>query len=151
MDQWSDGSMWMRILEMGSTQNKKVTILNMIEYIGAWEWYDRQVDLATTTIRTKKNKLVDRKGAAIHVLNTIQSTQWGTATRGRWISGLGRVAVEQEGNAADLCPDVDTGVTETDRRRQRKRVSVQLSRGQRLSTKLIKALGLGILFSPKIW
>ena len=151
MDQWSDGSMWMRILEMGSTQNKKITILNMIEYIGAWEWYDRQVDLATTMIRTKKNKLVDRKGAAIHVLNTIQSTQWGTATRGRWISGLGRVAVEQEGNAADLCPDVDTGVTETDRRRQRKRVSVQLSRGQRLSTKLIKALGLGILFSPKIW
>lgn len=151
LDQWSDGSMWIRILEMGSTQNQKVTILNMIEYIGAWEWYDGQVDLAMTTIRTKKNKLVDRKGAAIHVLNTMQSIPCGIAPRGRWIGGLGRVAVEQEGDAADLYPDGDTGITETDRRRQRKRISVQLSRGQRLSTKLVKVLGLGILFSPKIW
>lgn len=41
LHQWSDGSMWMQVLEMGSTQNQRVTILNMLEYMGAWEWYDK--------------------------------------------------------------------------------------------------------------
>ncbi|EXJ56205.1 uncharacterized protein A1O5_12661 [Cladophialophora psammophila CBS 110553] len=149
-DQWTDGSMWVRILEIGSTQNQKVTILNMIEYIGAWEWYDRQVEFAMTTIRTKKKKLVDRKGAATHVLNTMQSMRRETVPRGRWVGGVGRVAVEQESDAADLYSDGDTDITEAHRRSHRKRISVQLSRGQKL-TKLVKALSLGILFSPKIW
>jgi hypothetical protein len=34
------------------------------EYMGAWEWYDRQVELSQATTRNK-NKLVDRRGAAI--------------------------------------------------------------------------------------
>ena len=144
--------MWMRILERGSTQNQRVTILNLIEYIGAWEWYEKQVNLATTTIRTKNGKLVDRKGAATHVLNTLRSTQREAATRGRWFGGVGRVVIEQEGDTANLGPDAgDAGITAKDRQFQSKRISVQLSRGQKLSTKLVKELGLGILFSPKIW
>ncbi|MCJ1477241.1 hypothetical protein MMC13_005912 [Lambiella insularis] len=124
----------------------------MLEYMGAWEWYEKQVNLATTTILTKKGKLVDRKGAATHVLNTMWSTQREAAPRGRWIGGLGNVAIEQEGDNADLDLDgSNAGVTAKDRQLQRKRISVQLSRGQKLSTKLVKELGLGILFSPKIW
>lgn len=150
-DAWSDGSMWMRILEMGSTQNQKVTILNMIEYIGAWEWYDRQVNLAKATIRTKKGKLVDHKGAATHVLNAMGGVQWSAAPRGGSISGVGTVAIWQEEDSTDLNPENDGGISAKDRQLQRKRISLQLSRGQKLSTKLIKDLGLGILFSPKIW
>ena len=37
---WSNGSMWMDILERGSVEGQKVTILNMLEYMGVWEWYD---------------------------------------------------------------------------------------------------------------
>jgi hypothetical protein len=37
---WSSGSMWMDILEAGSVEGQKATILRMLEYMGAWEWYD---------------------------------------------------------------------------------------------------------------
>ena len=57
--QWSDGSMWMQVLERGSSKNNKVTILNMLEYMGAWEWYNNQIKLAQATICTKKNKPVN--------------------------------------------------------------------------------------------
>lgn len=149
---WSDGSMWMRILEMGSTHKQKVTILNMVEYIGAWEWYDEQVNLAKTTIHTKKGKLVDRRGAATHVLKAMGSVQRGDSLPGRWISGVGTVAVGGEEDRTDPNPENDEGgISAQDRRLQRKRISLQLSRGQKLSTKLVQNLGLGILFSPKVW
>lgn len=119
--------MWMRILEMGSAQNQKGTILNMIEHIGAWEWYNDQVNLARTTIHTKKGKLVDHKGAASHVLNTMESIQWSGSRQGRWISGVGKVAIEQEGDAAGLDPKyANAGITAKDRQLRRKRISLQL-------------------------
>ena len=65
---WSSGSMWMRILEMGSSENQKVTIYNMLGYMGAWEWYDTQVTLSKDTARTRKNKPLGSKGAATRVL-----------------------------------------------------------------------------------
>jgi hypothetical protein len=53
---------------MGVSRTRKTTILNLLEYTGAWEWYDRQVKLSQGT---KRNKPVDR-GASIHVLNELQ-------------------------------------------------------------------------------
>jgi len=53
---------------MGSSDNQRVTILTMLEYMGAWEWYNKQIELSLTSIRTKKNKPVGRRGAATHVL-----------------------------------------------------------------------------------
>jgi hypothetical protein len=41
LNQWFDGSIWIRVLDIGLSANQKVTILNMLEYMGAWEWYDR--------------------------------------------------------------------------------------------------------------
>jgi hypothetical protein len=73
LNEWLDGFMWMRVLEAGGFRNQKVTILNMLEYMGAWEWYDRQVKLSQATVRTKKNKSVNRRGAIIHVLNRMQT------------------------------------------------------------------------------
>ncbi len=152
LNQWSDGSMWMRVLEMGSSENQKVMILNMLEYMGAWEWYEGQIEQSLTTIRTKKNTPVNRRGAAIHVLDRMQSIRTDTEPPGKWISGIGRVALGQEGDEFDLSPgSCNVGITERDRQLRRKRISMQLSRGQKLSTKLVKELGLGILFSSKIW
>lgn len=148
---WSDGSMWIRILENGSVRNQKGTILSMIEYMGFWEWYDEQIHLAMKTIRTRKGKLVDHKGAATHVLDSMQNTPSGAAPRGKWISGVGMVAIENEGNTADLSTKSGDGVIAAKDRQLRGRIKVQLSRGQKLSKKLVKELGLGILFSPKIW
>lgn len=72
LGEWSDGSMQMRVLEAGWFQNQKITILNILEYIGAQEWYNAQVKLTQATIYTKKNKPVDRRGVAIYVLNGMQ-------------------------------------------------------------------------------
>jgi hypothetical protein len=52
------------------------------EYMGAWEWYDRQVELSQATTRNK-NKLVDRRGAAIHVLDRMQDLRADTGTPGK--------------------------------------------------------------------
>ena len=152
LNQWSDGSMWMQVLEMGSAQNQRVTILNMLEYMGASEWYNKQIKLSQRTIRTKKNKLVDQRGAAMHVLDKMQNMPLGSGPQGRWISGVGRVALTTQGEVGVPQPhDNDHGIMQRDKQAQRKRISVQLSRGQKLSDKLIRGLGLGILFSPKIW
>jgi hypothetical protein len=150
LNQWSDGSIWMKVLEMGSSENQKVTILNMLEYMGAWEWYNKQIKRSQATVLTKKNKPVNRRGAATHVLNRMQGIN--STPRGRWISGVGRVAFGEGGNKIDVPPESCNGdITERDRQLQRKRISMQLSRGQKLSTMLVKELSLGILFSPKIW
>jgi hypothetical protein len=152
LNQWSDGSMWMRVLEMGSSENQKVTILNMLEYMGAWEWYEGQIEQSQATIRTKKNTPVNRRGAAIYVLNRMQGIRTDTEPPGKWISSVGRVAMGQEGDESNLSPgSCNVSITERDRQLRRKRISMQLSRGQKLSTKLVKELGLGILFSSKIW
>jgi hypothetical protein len=59
------------MLDIGSFANQKVTILNILKYIKAWEWYDRQVKLSQATIYIKKNKLVARRGAATYMLDRI--------------------------------------------------------------------------------
>ncbi|EEA19289.1 hypothetical protein PMAA_000890 [Talaromyces marneffei ATCC 18224] len=71
VSQWSDGRMWMEVLERGSATNRRCTVLNMLEYIGASKWYDDQIELAKRTVCTKEKKAVDDKGAATHVLNRI--------------------------------------------------------------------------------
>ncbi|KAL2844845.1 hypothetical protein BJX68DRAFT_269381 [Aspergillus pseudodeflectus] len=147
---WSDGSIWVQVLEMGSSRQRHVTILNMLEYMGAWEWYDGQVQLAQRTISTKKGQPVDRRGAAIHVLNEMQTTRRSVEDQGRWISGIGTVALNQSEAGHEL-PGSPVSLAESDQRQRRKLISMQLSRGQKLSTKLAKNLGFGILFSKKIW
>ncbi|QKX61623.1 uncharacterized protein TRUGW13939_08775 [Talaromyces rugulosus] len=78
--QWSDGSRWLQILDMGSSTGIRTTVLNMVEYMGAWEWFDEQCKHAEATVCTKKGKLVERK----------------------WISGVGPVTVKEVGDTANF-------------------------------------------------
>jgi hypothetical protein len=71
VSQWSDGRMWLEVLERGSATNRQCTVLNMLEYIGASKWYNNQIELAKHTVYTKERKAVGDKGAATHVLNRI--------------------------------------------------------------------------------
>ena len=146
---WSDGSTWIRVLEMGVSRTRKTTILNLLEYMGAWEWYDRQVKLSEGTIRTKRNALVNRRGAAIHVLNELQNTQ-----KMKSIKGVGRLALKEGGRVSDTpdtLPKNCDSISEQVKTRKRENLLVLLNRGSRLKERLVKELGLGILFSPKIW
>jgi hypothetical protein len=141
----------MRVLKGGESENQKVTIFNILDYLGAWEWYDRQVELSQTTVRTKNNKPVSRRGAAIHVLNELQGQQTNTELPGKSIRGVGRLTLRKKGDEPAISSkSYDSSVAERARYLQRKRISIQLGRGHRLK-KLVKELGWGILFSPKIW
>jgi hypothetical protein len=81
--------MWVDILEAGSVENQKVTILNMLEYIGAWEWYDSQVRLVQTSgkVLTKRGKPVDYKGVATYLLDKIQRSR-------KYIKSIGMLTLE---------------------------------------------------------
>ncbi|KAF7166574.1 hypothetical protein CNMCM6106_002349 [Aspergillus hiratsukae] len=152
--EWSDGSTWMRILDMGSSQQNKVTVLNMLMYIGAWEWFDRQVNYVQGNVRTKKNKLIGEKKAKTHVLNkmqdSLQDSRPQPAAQEKWFSRVGTVTLEE--NASGILPrDGPTGVIAMAKIQQRSRISTLLHRGKWLSTKLVKELGRGILLHPKIW
>jgi hypothetical protein len=136
---WSDGAMWMRVLGAGESRTRRATIFNMLECMGAWEWYDCQVKLAEGVVHTRGNKPVARRGAAIHVMDKIQ---------GKSVRGVGRVTVEEGQKKPDTPSE---SAAEQARIAQRKNIRMQLTRGHKLKEKLVKGLGLGILLSPKIW
>ena len=61
----------MEVLERGSATNRRCSILNMLEYMGASKWYDTQIQHAKRAVYTTDKKLVGEKGAATHVLDRI--------------------------------------------------------------------------------
>jgi hypothetical protein len=135
--QWSNGSTWTRILRAGRSEAKRVSILNMLEDMGASAWYEDQITLAQASIRTKKKKPVDRKGAAIYILNRIHEENFGEPEKHI------KTTMIPGGQSTSIVGEID--------RQERRRISTQLSRGKKLRTVLVKRLGLGILFSSQIW
>lgn len=81
----------------------------------------------------------------------MQKTQMDAMGQGSWISRVGRVTLEENKSDVLLIESGKIRITEQAKQAQRKCISVQLSRGQKLSTQLVKELGFGILFSPRIW
>jgi hypothetical protein len=135
---------------MGASQQDKVTILNMLEYMGAWQWYDSQVEHAKGTTQTKKKKQVGRRGAAIAVMNRIQEGPVHSEDNGSWMRGVGRIIVEEDECGLSSMSGRES-ITARQRELQRRRIHMQLSRGQKLCTQIVGKLGLGILFDQKIW
>ncbi|KAL4948043.1 hypothetical protein BDW69DRAFT_177197 [Aspergillus filifer] len=119
----SSDSVWRAIIRDSFFRDQKKTIFNLLEYIGASEWFDRQVSITQDSCRTKKGQPIQATTAAGKVVDSI------------W-------------ERSNMYPDHICGKTE---KAQRKRIWLQLHRGRRLREKIIKRLGLGILFSPKIW
>ncbi|KAN0068072.1 hypothetical protein V8E54_008718 [Elaphomyces granulatus] len=110
----------------------------MLEYMGAWEWYDFQVKLAEGVVNTQGNKPAVRRGAAIRVMDEIQ---------GKSVGEVGRV-IEKGQKKPDIPSE---SAAKKARIAQRKHFHTQLARGRKLKEKLVKGLGLGILLNPKIW
>lgn len=140
--EWSDGSTWVEILEKGVSAKVQLTIFNMLEYMGASEWYESQIQLAIRTERT-----VTRRRATIGVLDRIQVQQ--TQEGSRTIYGAGPITMQDE--SRDQSPNPVFSIPEREKKARRQALRIQLSRGHKLSTKIVKELGLGILFSPSIW
>jgi hypothetical protein len=92
-----------------------------------------------------------RKGTAIHVLNELQDQQTNTELPKKSIRGVGRLTLKKKGNEHSISSkNCELSVIERARDLQKKRISIQLSKGRRLK-KLVRELGFEILFNLKIW
>jgi hypothetical protein len=86
---------------------------------------------------------VERRGAAIHVLNELHEKM-------KSIKGVGKLALK-EGVCLIFLLRTATPLPNTFKGKKRKHLHVLLNRGSASKERLVKELGLGILFSPQIW
>jgi hypothetical protein len=69
--QWSDDTSWRDIIETSFFKAHRYVIFNLLEYIGASEWFDKQVSIAQESTLTKKHQLIKNSTAAGKVLDNI--------------------------------------------------------------------------------
>ncbi|TVY80732.1 hypothetical protein LSUE1_G005970 [Lachnellula suecica] len=139
---WS-ASMWINMLEAGHARFKEVTILNMIEWMGASEWYDAELQQAEKAPpRTKRGTL--RKRLATIVLDKYLKEVYSTApTEGT----DNRTSADNEDRLLSLdAAGIQTRILNT----RRKRLNKIFHKGRTLR-KLVQMTHLGILFDPDIW
>ena len=144
---WSDGAMWVRVLEAGESRNRRNTIFNMLEYMGVWDWFDRQVELILPMLVTGKNIPAARPSAASYVLKQLENLQTTTSQPSKSIGGVGPLTtiLESESTSEKSSP------AECVKTVQRNVIRGHLRIGRILRNKLVKELGFGILLSRKIW
>ncbi|KAL2836332.1 hypothetical protein BJX68DRAFT_37115 [Aspergillus pseudodeflectus] len=121
--QWSDDRSWRDTIEKSFFKAHRYVIFNLLEYIGASDWFDKQVSIAQESFLTKKRQPIKTSTAAGKVLDNI------------W----------------ERCSPRLNNVSSKLQKAQRQRIWLQLHRGRELRSRLAKRLGLGILFSPRIW
>jgi hypothetical protein len=144
---WSDGAIWVRVLEAGESRNRMTTIFNMLEYMGVWDWFDRQVELVLPMLRTGKNMRAARPSAASYVLKQLEGLQTTTGKPSKSIGGVGPLTTILEGESTSE----KSSPAECVKTVQRNLMRGHLRTGRILRNKLVKELGFGILLSRKIW
>ena len=110
-------------METTEAQKLRVTAFTILKLLGFFEWFNGLAKQCQLAQVSKKGKALGLKGAKTYTLNRL------------------------------LRSNVDLSEYSLDEKLRRKRASInsKLHRGEILSTKLVKDLGLGILFSPEIW
>ncbi|TVY15624.1 hypothetical protein LARI1_G009016 [Lachnellula arida] len=137
---WS-ASMWINMLEAGHTRSKKVTILNMVVWMGASEWYDNELEQAgKVQILTKRG--TPRKRLATVVLDKYLKEAADTPA----VTSPGKAASDDN---KDPSPN-PAGIQKRIFDNRRKRLNNIFHRGRTLC-KLVQMTHLGILFNPDIW
>ncbi|KAL5318079.1 hypothetical protein ACEPPN_015183 [Leptodophora sp. 'Broadleaf-Isolate-01'] len=138
---WS-ASTWINMLEAGHARSKEATILNMIEWMGASEWYDAELQQAEKAPpRTKRGTL--RKRLATIVLDKYLKEACSTAAT----DGTGNLTSDNEDRRSSLdAAGIQTRILNA----RRKRLNNIFHRGRTLR-KLVQMTHLGILFDPDIW
>jgi len=137
---WST-SMWINMLEAGYARFKETTILNMIEWMGASEWYDAELQQAEKVPpRTKRGTL--RKRLATIVLDKYLEAACSTAAT----EGTDNPTVIDTKDRSLDAARIQTRVLNA----RRKKLNQIFHRGRALRN-LIQMTHLGILFDPDIW
>jgi hypothetical protein len=139
---WS-ASMWINVLEAGYARSREATILNMIELIGASEWYDAELEQAEKAPPPTKRGRPRKRLATLVLDKYLKEVRDTTA-----MESPGRLASEgnEDRPSSTKSADIHSRILDTKRQRLRK----NLHRGRTLR-KLIQMTRLGILFDPDIW
>jgi hypothetical protein len=127
-------STWMQIMETTEAQKLRVTAFTMLELLGFSEWFNGLAKKVQLTQVSKKGKALGLKGVKTCTLNRLLGSNVDLSES---IAGHDKV--------------IESSLDEKLRRKKRASINSKLHRGEILSTKLVKDLGLGILFSPDIW
>ena len=139
---WS-ASMWINMLEAGHARSKEATILNMIEWIGASEWYDAELEQAEKAPPPTKRGTPRKRLATVVLDKYLKEARDTTA-----MESPGKFASEDNKDRPSS-PD-SAGIQKRIFDTRRKRLLNILHRGRTLR-KLIQMTRLGILFDPDIW
>lgn len=139
---WS-ASMWINMLEAGHARSKEATILNMIEWMGASEWYDAELEQAEKAPPPTKRGTPRKRLATVVLDKYLKEAHDTTAAEspGKLASGDNEDHPSSANSAGIQKRIFDT---------RRKRLNNILHRGRTLR-KLIQITRLGILFDPDIW
>jgi hypothetical protein len=135
--------MWINVLEAGYARSREGTILNMIEWIGASEWYDAELEQAEKAPPPTKRGTPRKRLATVILDKYLKEVRDTTAmeSRGKFAS---------EGNEDRPSSTNSAGIQRRILGTKRKRLLGILHRGRTLR-KLIQMTRLGILFDPDIW
>lgn len=136
-------SMWLNMLEASQARSKKVTILHMIEMMGASEWYENELAKAERhPPRTKRGAL--RKRLATIVLDEyLKEPQDSTSIRSpEELTSKDSEDRSPSRNSADIQKSILAA--------RRKKLTTLFHRGRTLRD-LVQVTHLGILFDQDIW
>jgi hypothetical protein len=138
---WS-ASMWINVLEAGHARSKEVTILNMIEWMGASEWYDAELEQAEKAPPPTKRGTPRKRLATVVLDKYLKEAPDTTVTE-----SPGKLASKDDEDRPSSANSA--GIQKRIFDTRRKRLNNILHRG-RILRKLIQMTGLGILFDPDI-
>ena len=139
---WS-ASMWINMLEAGHARSKEATILNMIEWMGASEWYDAELEQAEKAPPPTKRGTPRKRLATVVLDKYLKEARDTTAAE-----SLGKLA-SKDNEDRPSSPN-SAGIQKRIFDTRRKRLNNIFHRGRTLR-KLIQMTRLGILFDPDIW
>ena len=135
-------SMWISMLEAGHARSKKVTILNMIEWMGASEWYDAELQKAEKVPPLTKRGAPRKRLATVVLDKCLMAARDATA-----MESLKNVA----SNDNEACSSsLDSAVVQKKILDTRRSLLNIFHRGRTLR-RLVQMTHLGILFDPDIW
>ena len=137
---WS-ASMWINMLEAGHARSKEATILNMIEWMGASEWYDAGLEQAEKAPPPTKRGTPRKRLATVVLDKYLKEARDTTAAE-----SPGKLKDNEDRPSSPNSAGIQKRIFDT----RRKRLNNIFHRGRTLR-KLIQMTRLGILFDPDIW
>lgn len=145
----STGTTWTDVIERGWATRQKVSILNMVEWMGSAACFDQQVRMMQDAPGDGGRKS-GAKTAATRLLNELFDSPMVPGRHADAVPGTGAVSRRRTSNF-DTTENMASRSPVKIKHQNRRYVTMQLCRGRRLWNTILIKLNLNILLSPDIW